>query len=132
MTTPAYDPQLSDGLDAGSDGTDVPVEAQSQLNALADECAMFGMLSWNLTVTRSGGRITREVYRRGDVQGVRVDYAYVSGGPADGLVDTETHYWSNDAGSSWTLRTDTPNGVTAGVLTYSYDGSGLCTGAAWS
>lgn len=131
MTTPAYTPFDPAKIDASTDGVDVPTGAQANDNALANELALLGMLGWNETTTYSGGKVAAETYAQG-VYRVRVTYAYVASGPAAGAVDTETHEWSNDSGSTWAPRTDAANGVTAGVLTYSYDVSGNATDTTWS
>lgn len=129
MTTPAYVPQAPANLTASTTGPNVPVNAQTNDNALADECALMGMLAWNATITWTSGKVTKVVMARG-VYRVRVDYTYVPSGPAIGKIQDATHYWSNDSGVSYTLRTDT--GVTAGKQTFNYDGSGVLTGSTWS
>ena len=131
MATPAYNPLGSTNLSSSTAGTTVPVNAQSNDNALADELSQFGMLGWAQTVTYSGSQIASIVASQG-VFRTRIDFTYVASGPATGKVNTETHYWSNDSGSTWALRTNSGLSVTNGLLTYSYDGSGNCTGATWS
>lgn len=131
MPTPAYTPQDSAHLTASTVGTDVPEFSQADINALADEAALLGMLGWSQTYTYTGSDITQIVAARG-VYRVRVDITYHVAGPATGKVDTMTHRWSNDSGATWALRTDTTNGVTAGVLTMNYDGSGNVTSPTWS
>ena len=131
MTTPAYIPHASANMTGSTTGPNVPVNAQSNDNAIMDECAMFGALGWADAITIASSQITQIVWSRG-VYRVKVAFTYLAAGPATGKVDYETHTWSNDSGASYTARTDTPNSVTLGKLTYSYDGSGNCTGSAWA
>lgn len=129
MPTPAYQPLVSNNLTASTTGPNVPVNAQVDVNALADECSMIGMLGWAPTIAYTSGKITSIINLKGAL-GTKVVFTYLTSGPAIGKVADATHYWSNDTGATWTLRTDT--GITAGKITYTYDGAGLLVSAAWS
>lgn len=132
MPTPSYVPFAEAGYSSSTVGTTLPVNALANDNAIADELMLSGqLLGANDTVSYSGGKVSSIVSDYGLFQ-VRSDFTYVASGPAAGKVDYELHYWSNDNGATWALRTDSAHGVTNGKLTYSYDGSGNLIGSTWS
>ena len=113
-------------------GPNVPVNAQSNDNAIVDELALGpGMLAWSQTITRASSKVSVVVAAKG-VYRSRMSIFYVSAGPATGKVDYILFDWSNDSGASYTLRTDSGASVTLGKLSMSYDGSGNLSGSAWS
>ncbi|MDR0249831.1 MAG: hypothetical protein LBI35_00715 [Burkholderiales bacterium] len=126
----AYLPFTPDGLSPQTAGSEVPVIAQANDNAIIDDLALLDALGWTHSETLDAqGRVIQEFAQRGN-RITRCDLTYVAAGPAIGEVETETYYESGDGGATWNLRSD-PQAPNA-TRTYQYDAAGNWVGENWS
>lgn len=120
----ATKPVASDAITPSLDNS------RTNMLALRDAGVTGGMIGWDIaSITYTSSKITQIIYSKG-TERLKVDIVYLSSGPANGKVDTETYRYSSDSGGSYVLMAAT--GFANAKRTYAYDGAGILTGATWS
>ncbi|MDR0250938.1 MAG: hypothetical protein LBI35_06490 [Burkholderiales bacterium] len=93
--------------------------------------ALYGGIGWNgPAITRDGeGRATHGIATNAaDPVAARVDWAYYADGPAEGLCQAATLYYSEDH----TGDGSTATWAQVGALTFTYDASGNLVSSSWA